>query len=739
MKILQFISILITLAFIFSGSPVLAENTLHVSIKGKDSNDGSLEAPFASFVAARDAIRQVRQSDVVKRKEPFTVVIHPGTYYFETTFELGEKEYDTTWRAAKNGTVFISGSQDISAKKVTALTEDEKAGIISPEARSEILRVDLSESGVTGDLGILHQRGFALPYRPMQTELSINGKAQRLARWPNVGEPRVPILRVIDAGSIPRNGDYSNRGGKIQFGPDRIKSWREADDAWIYGYFAHGYSDDSVKIKDIDVEKKTIETVQPSRYGFMSGASWRSFYGFNIFAEIDQPGEYYIDRKDRVLYFYPPENFDPDSSTLNFSFMREPLVAIEKTRNVQIIGITFENTGGMGVYLEDTRSCSIDSCTLRNIGLVAVVIGNGVDPLAGSYNEFHETVKTLNETSRVLGSINERIYAYNAFERRGGVDNSVTNCDIYDIGCGGLHIGGGEFKSLKRAKNRVENCHIRRVNRVEKTYRSAINITGVGHIIRNNLIEDTVQSAIYFHGNDHLIENNEFRRCLTYGDDHGVIYYGRNPAELGTVIRHNIFTDCARGHTSNSPVIYADDGACGLTVHNNLFIRSGSGFTFLLGGGSFHNIYNNVFIECAPAIRIGNRMQTWSKGLLAEGGLFRSRLKDVNFNRGVYATRYPFLVSYLDDSPEIPKGNQFTSNILWKTADGGNKKYIEFKGNYRAVDNPTSFIPSERKWSLVLTDDMKSILGDSFSPPQFEKMGLRATPSRPLLPKSSVK
>jgi len=285
-----------SLTFFILTASLQATNNIYISPSGKDGNVGKQDAPVATFKGARDTIRNIRQNDKAKRKESFTVIVAPGTYQFTETLELGTKEYNTTWKAAKPNTVFITGGPHFSAKFATPLTDSEKTKIITKEAADKILRIDLKKVGINIDLGKIQQRGFANPYRPMQSELFIDGKAQYLSQWPNKGENHVRIGKVIDPGSIPRNKDWSNRGATFQFTPDRIKQWKDAPEAWISGYFAWGYSDDCVKIDTIDPDKKTIKTVQPSRYGFKSGSGFRAFYGFNMLEEIDQPSEYYIDR-----------------------------------------------------------------------------------------------------------------------------------------------------------------------------------------------------------------------------------------------------------------------------------------------------------------------------------------------------------------------------------------------------------------------------------------------------------
>lgn len=693
---------------------------VHVNPATKESTTS-----FHTFQKARDAIRTIRQKDPGKRKETFTIIVAPGTYLFTQTFELGPKEFNTIWKAEKPNTVFLTGGPSFSAQSATLLTDSEKARIITKETADNILRIDLKKAGVQIDLGKIQQRGFAKPYRPMQSELFIDGKAQHLSQWPNKGGKHIRIGKVIDKGSIPRNKDWSNRGATFQFAPDRIKQWKGAPEAWISGYFAWGYSDDCVKIDTINSDKKTIKTVQPSRYGFMSGKGFRAFYGFNMLEEIDQPGEYYIDRKAAVLYFYPPENFKKATSTLTLSSLRTPMVSMVKTKNITLQGFTFENTCGMGVYMDDTTRCIVDQCTLRNIGLVAVVIGNGVEPSVGQLNEFDDSILTRKPTVGILGSINERIYSDTTFERRGGKENAITNSHIYAIGCGGIHIGGGSFKTLTPSKNRVENCHIHHVNRIEKSYRTAVNLDGVGQIIRHNLIEDTQQTAIYFHGNDHLIEYNKFIRCMSFGDDQGVIYYGRNQTELGNTVRYNYFQDCARGsHCSRSSVIYADDGACNMITYGNIFVRSGSGYIYLLGGGSHHKNHDNVFVDCGNVIHMDNRLQGWGRGQLKKGGIMETRLKAIESISPNFYKRYPFLKDYFKKNPAKPQHNTFQRSIFFN-CKVGQRKNISVTNEYVTQTNPGFKNPSKNDWTLTPSLEALKALGKDFKTPPFEQMGIQ--------------
>jgi len=56
-----------------------------------------------------------------------------------------------------------------------------------------------------------------------------------------------------------------------------------------------------------------------------------------------------------------------------------------------------------------------------------------------------------------------------------------VSCDIYNIGDDGAKIFGGDRKTLIPAGNYGINNHVYRFSRINRTYRSAISLDGVGN------------------------------------------------------------------------------------------------------------------------------------------------------------------------------------------------------------------------------------------------------------------
>ena len=67
-------------------------------------------------------------------------------------------------------------------------------------------------------------------------------------------------------------------------------------------YDPSNWYDEVIRVKAIDWKNGQITLAAPSLYGVKSGR----FYALNLLEELDAPGEFYIDAKNRRLYFWPP-------------------------------------------------------------------------------------------------------------------------------------------------------------------------------------------------------------------------------------------------------------------------------------------------------------------------------------------------------------------------------------------------------------------------------------------------
>lgn len=645
----------------------------YVAPTGSDRNPGTLNKPFASPERARDVIRLVRI------KQPNTacqVQLRGGTYYRKNTFDLIAADSNTTYQAYKDEKVIWHGGRLVPASLFSLCTDPAVLKRLRPEASGKVYVADLGKAGLT-DLGRLTQKGFGTPVSPAQVELFLNGKPLHLARYPNPGEPTLKIGRVYDPGAKPRYGDFSGRGAVFGYEYDRPARWQQADEIWLHGKFSFGYADDHLKVERLDTDKKTLKMAFAHLYGVFStlypdttkwqereGTAVRGYYAYNLLEELDQPGEYYLDRKTNRVYLFAEQPLT--DATLEMSLLEDPLVRITNTQRVGLKGIAFTCSRGLGIYQERTHDVVVDHCQFSNLGTAGISLGQ----------PFQHTKITY----RADGSPETETELNADFS-----NNRIINCTFFDLGTGGVFVTGGNRKTLQSANNQVVNCEFYRIDRIRETYSGGVTVKGVGGIVRNCYFHDIKHLALAFTGNNHQIEYNHFDRVCTDADDMGAIYTGRNPSARGTVIQYNYFSNIEPQNKETKMCgIYFDDGCGGMTIRNNLFYKTGNrGKKNDFGAVFFHagfdnQVINNLFLHCD----MGVGHAPWSQKRFSDwlqSPLLQQRLtQEVDISSEVYRQTYPELNNYFQD--QGLRLNYVTGNLFINT--------IPFlKGDYKADRN----------------------------------------------------
>ncbi len=527
----------------------------YLSADGCDTAPGTREQPFATWEAARDAVRPFAG------KEAVTVHIAPGEYVAQgitfTAQDSGTAECPIVYKG--EGKVRFNGGLRLSAADFAPLSPQEKSRLHG-DAREKVLRTDLKAYGLTaadwGPLPTVGTYNSAQFYDdaitgPMWCELFFNDERMAIARYPDTDWlETVRLVREGPSDSTFRNGAVVPKPESLPIlskgNPEgdiweldaataaRAAAWQPGEH-WIFGYPQYNWADAATPIEPISAQDRLLKTRYLSQFGIREHAQ---FYFYNIFEELDAPGEWFLDRENGILYLYPPAAME--NADICLSLLTQELVRFENASHITLEGLTLLGTRGDAVSLCGDH-ITVTGCTIKNVAGNALVIN--------------------------------------------GMHNTVTGCHIHHLGKGGAVVNGGDRTKLIPSGNVIDNNHIHHFAQIYLTYQPAVSLSGVGVVVSHNCIHHAAHAAILFSGNDHRIEFNEIYKVCLMSDDAAAIYAGRDYTTSGTVIACNHFHDIRSAAESHSGTyaVYCDDNLGGCTVTKNLFERC-QGVYFLHGG-----------------------------------------------------------------------------------------------------------------------------------------------------------
>jgi parallel beta-helix repeat protein len=714
-----------------------------VAPSGHDRNPGTVERPFRTLERARDAVRSLNRSTPQNLRQPVTIWLRGGTYNLSRTFELtgedsGLPTAPVTYKAYRKEPVRLSGGTAIPAATFRPVFDPRFVRRLPAEARAHIVQADLRALGIT-DFGRHRQFGHGLPVVPAPMELFWNDTIMQLARYPNAGA--IDLGPVIDPGSMPRVGDYSNRGGRFRYTDDRHARWAGLTDVWLQGYFNHGFADDKIRVASIDTVSREVTFSAPHMYGLASGQNFNQYVALNILEELDQPGEWFADSASGVLFFWPPRRLD--SARISLSILEEPLIALENTSYCTLEDLIIEQGRGLGIYMEGGKSNRIMNCVVRNFGTVAVMLGRGaVQTFPHATADDYEGVPA----PKVVGSYHSHLYLHTDWYRHAGTGHVIEGCEVYNAGSGGIILGGGDKVKLTPGRNRVTDCRIHDFNRRNKAGASGVIVDGCGNVVTHNEIYNADLQAILVHGNDHVFEYNHIHHVALNSNDASAWYLGRDPSDQGNIVRWNFFHHVGRPDRKWMMGVYCDDATCGVRIEGNVFYRVASYGTVYSNGGHDIVVRNNVFIEgYGPAFQLKSMWYDFGIGSIpyffGERGIYTRRLtKAVDITKPPYSDRYPLLADWLDLLPDgktyvgmRPRRNVFEDNVIVKYEETfrlvGKHAQTEFGDNFITDKDPGFVDAAQLDFRIV---DSSAVFKElpRFQRIPFEKIGPRPGQSR---------
>jgi len=573
----------------------------------------------------RDLIRQARGDG---NEQHFTVLIEDGEYSV-THIEFDERDHDTTYRS-RDGGVTLSGGFALDPKDFTQWDKNENIQVI-----------DLTALGLgPDDWGKLYAYGWASAASkydggtgPLPCELYVNDTRCALARYPNGDGHFLKTGKVLDPGDT---SDTRNpRGGVFQMDAKtarRAASW-QGEDIWAFGYFSYDWCDAATRVTSL--ANGAVATEQTGGYEYNQG---RDYYFFNVLEELDEPGEWYLDRNTGLLYAWPPEG-GFDSARVDLTLNTETLIEGQGANNLSFIGLTLQGTRGGGMRLAGD-GITVSHCLIQNLAGDAL--------------------------------------------RLDGTGNTACDNEICFVGQRGIYLSGGDAETLAPGGSKAVNNLIHDWPTVAQTWLCGVELRGVGNLCAHNEFYNSAHTAIYFHGNDNVIEYNNIHDVVRNVSDSGAIYGEQHWEYRGNVIRCNAIWNLGRGEFT--PVgIYLDDGRSGVAVENNLVVNAGQ-IGIQLGGGRDHIVTGNVVVNCGTGISYDDRARrgalegsqgntalgTDSFWLPGEGsGIWRS-LWASPWKSEAWQAAYPALARMTDDPSDLddpdfapnPANSVVTGNVF---------------------------------------------------------------------------
>lgn len=635
---------------------------IFVSTVGDDSGDGSEEEPLRTLEKAIDVANEMREDS----DKLIEILLREGTYSVTNTIKIINSQKDDSLlkiSAYQGEKVTINAGVDISLSAMNIADSNFTNAIIDKPNAGSVLQYNLKDAQIE-DLGEISLRGHLISdEKEAQAELSLNGEVQKLAGWPN-GE-YTGLIKPTDSNEYgKRTKSGIANGCSFQVNYDRPSQWSKPEQAWLSGTIGPNYEFDYYPVSRFDSEEKRVYLSR----GALEKYYTEPYYRFeNVPEELDEPGEYYIDRQSGMLYFYPPEDAPKDSvltitmstPTLDVSGKApNSMFRIENSKNIVFENLIFKGGRGSAITGKNNSNIQFINCEINSFG------ENGIRFDAST-------------------------------------DIKISDCKIHDVGQDGiLFVSCGNYKTLSPSNIVVSNNDIYNFARLERSYKTGIDFgyRCVGATAANNHIHNGPHAGMIFYGVNNDIYGNEFDNLVTEFSDMDALYCNNSnyPWERGNKIHNNYFHDIGKSsmngrHQINVRAIRTDNRGCGLNIYENLFYNIGdggngngnNGIGAITAEGTRNRIFNNLFVDCNEAYF--NTLQYKEIENADDGTLYpdtvinSSGVEVANTINGakvadlkkqmenylpVYGKQFPELYKYFYEHPNMSKTNEFKNNMI---------------------------------------------------------------------------
>ena len=370
------------------------------------------------------------------------------------------------------------------------------------------------------------------------------------------------------------------------------------------------------RVLSYDASSRSVKIdLPPGRTDFDTIGKGRWFRYDNVKSALGAPGDWYHDVDARELVYVPMPGEEPEKCEARAARL-DCAVRLSSSTNITWRGIAFAYQG----YGVQSGGNYCGQAATKEPDAVQIVGCRGVR---------FEQCAFVHTASYAVGISG------------GSVECVLENCELRDLGAGGVKIGEGRFVRGKTEMTRrcaVKNCLISEGGRV--------NPAGVGvwighakeNLVSHNTIRDLYYSGVSAGWNwsfnetarDNIIEWNHIygigRGVLS--DMGGIYLLGSQP---GTVERFNYIHDITRARNCAFG-IYFDSGTSHVVVSNNVVHDCQDSNFFLAAISASNRVVNNIFAfgpgrqlhaagrnpKSSPT-RFERNIVVWDEGVFVEG------------------------------------------------------------------------------------------------------------------------
>lgn len=554
---------------------------LYVSTNGSDSNDGSAARPFATIGKARDAVRKMSSS----MRGDIIVNIEPGKYFVEETIKFGIDD------SGKNGFNIIYRGTDpenkpiIHGGKKIEGWEKVQGNIWAAKAPKEI---DVMRQLYINELPASIAQS---KYLYEAVEEFDNPETAETRDGYYVNKKNFPVLSNTEDASIRFDHDWTLSYINIKEIVDDGDRWRiEFDQPYFQRYYNHAHMKGIPKLTKL-------------------------FHLVNAPELLDEPGEFYYDRKTKTVYYYGYDEEDLSTAEVYTTFTEGLIDVAGEGSDDKIKNITFDNI--------DFRYGAWNEVAEKGFS------GGQGDSMVDPDDPNKEKAANIWQWKWMLSQV-EINYADNV---------NVVNCSFIDHGSTALamregvtnsKIQGNYFQDISSSGVLVGNVYRSEVGITTETVTRDISVNnnvfrriGLDYIggisvqvlyagsvdVLNNDIKDTSYSGISlgwgwgsqlpikFKCNGHLVANNRIDRTGLMAFDGASIYNLSD--SRGTIIQGNYMS-----RSEDTGGIYFDQGSDNIVARDNVFEDNKKNtFFFNHNGCDYYRNYANYYDKTPRFIR----------------------------------------------------------------------------------------------------------------------------------------